>query len=130
MPQRGLRAFFQRDDSGEAAGVLEERAADAAEQMSKEVVAQVRHEVENQQKSQAAAWQSLLKRVDDVTPRCSAHRERCRVQTVKKAGANQGRKFYSCPRAEGPRSNPEANCGFFQWASERSAELKRKRGHS
>ena len=55
---------------------------------------------------------------------------RCRVQTVKKAGPNQGRQFYSCARPEGPRSNPDSNCGFFQWASERASDGKRKRDGS
>ena len=35
-------------------------------------------------------------------PLCPAHRERCHLRTVKKAGPNKGRQFYTCPRAEGP----------------------------
>ncbi|XVF15914.1 hypothetical protein REPUB_Repub09cG0197500 [Reevesia pubescens] len=31
-----------------------------------------------------------------------------------------GCRFYVCARAEGPSSNPEANCGFFRWASMKS----------
>ena len=48
------------------------------------------------------------------------HREPCKKQTVRKPGANQGRAFFSCMRAEGPRGNPDANCGFFAWANERA----------
>ena len=74
------------------------------------------------------AWQQLMKRVEDSVPNCRNPKHgRCRVQTVKKAGPNQGRQFYSCARPEGPRSNPDSNCGFFQWASERASDGKRKR---
>ena len=52
----------------------------------------------------------------EFTPKCTGHGERCQQRTVKKAGKNQGRSFFTCPRAEGPKSEPESNCGFFQWA--------------
>ena len=45
---------------------------------------------------------------------------------VKKAGPNKGRQFYTCPRAEGPAGQRESNCGYFQWQSDRIAQLKRK----
>ena len=28
----------------------------------------------------------------------------------------QGRQFWSCQRAEGPRTNATSNCGHFEWA--------------
>ena len=59
-------------------------------------------------------------------PLCHGHRERCHIRTVKKAGPNKGRQFYTCPRAEGPPGQPMSNCGFFVWQSERAAQLKRK----
>ena len=57
---------------------------------------------------------------------CPAHRERCHLRMVKKAGPNKGRQFYTCPRAEGPAGQRESNCGYFQWQSDRIAQLKRK----
>ena len=59
-------------------------------------------------------------------PLCPAHRERCHLRTVKKAGPNKGRQFYTCPRAEGPAGQRESNCGYFQWQSDRIAQLKRE----
>lgn len=70
----------------------------------------------------AAGWQALFQRANDKIPTCK-HGEPAKKQVVRKAGPNQGRYFFSCQRPEGPRSNPMANCGFFQWA----AEGKRKR---
>ena len=50
------------------------------------------------------------------------------VQRWIREGKNQGKQFYSCVRAEGPYpSNPEANCKFFKWKADWTAELKRKR---
>ena len=59
-------------------------------------------------------------------PLCPRHRERCHLRTVKKAGPNKGRQFYTCPRAEGPAEQLESNCGYFQWQSDRMTQLKRK----
>ena len=59
-------------------------------------------------------------------PLCPGHRERCHLRTVKKAGPNKGRQFYTCPRAEGPAEQLESNCGYFLWQSDRIAQLKRK----
>jgi len=73
-----------------------------------------------------SAWQAFFSRQEARVPLCK-HGEACKKQTVRKAGANQGRTFYSCMRAEGPRSNPEANCGFFAWTQDWEAQLKRKR---
>ena len=67
----------------------------------------------------------LLSRVplSDKIPQCK-HGEPTKRQTVRKAGPNQGRHFYSCQRPEGPRSNREANCGFFQWANDVGGKRK------
>ncbi|KOO25677.1 DNA-(apurinic or apyrimidinic site) lyase 2-like protein, partial [Chrysochromulina tobinii] len=59
-------------------------------------------------------------------PLCK-HGEPCKKQTVRKVGANQGRSFYSCVRAEGPRTNPDANCGYFAWSSDWEQQLRSKR---
>ncbi|CAM9272820.1 unnamed protein product [Scytosiphon promiscuus] len=45
---------------------------------------------------------------------CSGHKEECALRTTRKAGANQGRKFYCCPR-----TNKQEQCKSFTWADER-----------
>jgi exodeoxyribonuclease III len=56
----------------------------------------------------AAGWQALFQRANENLPKCR-HGEPAKRQTVKKAGPNQGRHFFSCQRPEGPRTNREAN---------------------
>ncbi|KAI3428942.1 uncharacterized protein J3R85_008966 [Psidium guajava] len=65
-------------------------------------------------------WQRIQQLMQNSIPLCKGHGEPCVSRVVKKAGPNCGRRFYTCPRAEGPASNPEANCGFFKWASSKS----------
>ncbi|KAI4325427.1 hypothetical protein MLD38_030830 [Melastoma candidum] len=62
-------------------------------------------------------WQRIQQVMQSSIPLCKGHNEPCVSRVVKKAGLNFGRRFYTCPRAEGPASNPEANCGFFRWAA-------------
>ncbi|XP_078442841.1 endonuclease/exonuclease/phosphatase family protein isoform X1 [Wolffia australiana] len=61
-------------------------------------------------------WQRIQARMQTSLPLCKGHKEPCVARFVKKSGPNIGRGFYVCARAKGPASNPEANCGFFQWA--------------
>lgn len=72
-------------------------------------------------KSNAAAleWQRIQQKMKMTLPRCKGHSEPCIPRSVKK-GPNIGRLFYVCARAQGPASNPEANCGHFQWAPGKS----------
>lgn len=76
-------------------------------------------------KSNAAAleWQRIQQKMKMTLPRCKGHREPCIPRSVKK-GPNIGRLFYVCARAQGPASNPEANCGHFQWAPVKSKEKR------
>ncbi len=74
----------------------------------------------------AAGWHALFQKANDRIPLCR-HKEPCKKQTVRKAGPNQGKCFFSCQRAEGPRANPETNCGYFKWASDWANELAAKR---
>ncbi|KAK9067401.1 hypothetical protein SSX86_014729 [Deinandra increscens subsp. villosa] len=78
-------------------------------------------------KSQSAQseWQRIQQFMQSSIPVCKGHGEKCVSRVVKKAGPTSGRRFYVCARAEGPSSNPEANCGYFKWADTRS---KRKQG--
>jgi hypothetical protein len=79
---------------------------------------------------QGEAWRALRQRMSAATPRCTGHGEVCRLLTVKKPGVNNGREFWTCPRAEGPKARRECNCGFFLWNDEwrrRGAGAKRSR---
>lgn len=59
-------------------------------------------------------WKSILKG-PDPPPLCDGHREECVLRTVKKQGANVGRKFYCCARPEGRANDKEARCKTFIW---------------
>ncbi|MQL96944.1 hypothetical protein Taro_029617, partial [Colocasia esculenta] len=69
-------------------------------------------------------WQRIQQRMQTSLPLCKGHGEPCVARLVKKPGPNVGRGFYVCPRAKGPASNPEANCGYFKWASVKSRQKK------
>ncbi|XP_030049905.1 DNA-(apurinic or apyrimidinic site) endonuclease 2 [Microcaecilia unicolor] len=69
-----------------------------------------------------AFWKSVLKG-PSPPPLCKGHGEPCVLRTVKKAGTNHGKQFYTCARPEGHASNLQARCNFFQWAT-------KKAGHS
>ncbi|RDX86562.1 DNA-(apurinic or apyrimidinic site) lyase 2, partial [Mucuna pruriens] len=75
-----------------------------------------------EEKSNVASleWQRIQQLMQNSIPICKGHKEPCIARVVKKQGSNFGRRFYVCPRAEGPASNPEANCGYFKWAASKS----------
>ncbi|XP_047157639.1 DNA-(apurinic or apyrimidinic site) endonuclease 2 [Vigna umbellata] len=75
-----------------------------------------------EEKSNVASleWQRIQQLMQNSIPICKGHKEPCIARVVKKQGPNFGRRFYVCARAEGPASNPEANCGYFGWASSKS----------
>ncbi|KAF8701008.1 hypothetical protein HU200_033900 [Digitaria exilis] len=79
----------------------------------------------SEDKCNAAAleWQRIQQKMKMTLPHCKGHREPCIPRSVKK-GPNIGRLFYVCARAQGPASNPEANCGHFQWAPVKSKEKR------
>jgi len=65
----------------------------------------------------SAAWTNTFAKL--ALPKCR-HGETCKVRTVKqKDNANFGRVFFCCPRPAGPKTNPECDCGFFQWRNNR-----------
>lgn len=68
-------------------------------------------------------WQRIQQKMKMTLPLCRGHREPCVARSVKK-GPNIGRQFYTCARAKGPVSNPEADCGHFQWSSVKSKKNK------
>ncbi|OVA19651.1 Exodeoxyribonuclease III xth [Macleaya cordata] len=72
-------------------------------------------------------WQRIQQLMDKhkTVPLCKGHNEPCVSRVVKKPGPNLGRRFYVCGRAEGPSSNPETNCGFFEWAASKSGQKRR-----
>ncbi|KAJ0966983.1 hypothetical protein J5N97_023900 [Dioscorea zingiberensis] len=61
----------------------------------------------------ALEWQRIQQKMKMSIPLCKGHSEPCVARCVKKEGPNIGRRFYVCARAQGPASNPEANCGYF-----------------
>ncbi|XP_023517127.1 DNA-(apurinic or apyrimidinic site) lyase 2 [Cucurbita pepo subsp. pepo] len=65
-------------------------------------------------------WRRIQQVMQNSIPLCKRHKEPCVARVVKKQGPNNGRRFYVCARAEGPASNPEANCGYFKWAVSKS----------
>lgn len=65
-------------------------------------------------------WKRIQQKMKSSIPLCKGHGEPCVARSVKKEGPNNGRRFYSCARAQGPAANPEANCGHFEWATKRS----------
>ncbi|XP_057783995.1 DNA-(apurinic or apyrimidinic site) endonuclease 2-like [Salvia miltiorrhiza] len=65
-------------------------------------------------------WQRIQQLMQTSIPLCKGHKEPCVSRIVKKPGPTLGQRFYACARAEGPASNPEANCGFFKWATAKS----------
>ncbi|KAE9614596.1 putative DNA-(apurinic or apyrimidinic site) lyase [Lupinus albus] len=65
-------------------------------------------------------WQRIQQMMQNSIPLCKGHKEPCIARVVRKRGPNFGRRFYVCARAEGPASNPEANCGYFKWAASKS----------
>lgn len=77
-----------------------------------------------EKKSNMAAleWQRIQQLMQNSIPICKGHKEPCIARVVKKQGSNFGRRFYVCARAEGPASNPEANCGYFKWATSKSGK--------
>ncbi|XP_074556684.1 DNA-(apurinic or apyrimidinic site) endonuclease 2 [Curcuma longa] len=69
-------------------------------------------------------WQKIQQKMKMTLPICKGHGEPCVARSVKREGPNRGRLFYVCARAQGPASNPEANCGYFQWGSSKSKKHK------
>lgn len=64
----------------------------------------------------ASTWKGLLKGPPPA-PLCKGHDEPCVLRTVKKAGPNKGRQFWTCNRPEGHKTNREARCHYFVWVS-------------
>lgn len=64
-------------------------------------------------KAPKEAQQKGLKKVQQkAIPLCTGHQQPCKLLTVKKTGANKGRKFYACPFPRGEQ------CQHFVWADD------------
>lgn len=74
--------------------------------------AYVQQALDNRQRQAKVAWQQISRAMQP--PLCRVHREVCVIRTVKKKGANFGRQFYVCARADGPP--PVGRCDYFEWA--------------
>lgn len=75
-------------------------------------VSGAQQEIEARQQQAKAAWQRISRTMQP--PLCKGHKEVCVIRTVKKKGANFGRQFYVCARADGPP--PVGRCDYFEWA--------------
>ena len=70
------------------------------------------------------SWSRLFQK--KTPPKCEGHDELCISLVTKKAGINQGRSFWICPRPLGPSGNKEVGtewrCPTFIWCSDRNGE--------
>ncbi|KAI3784589.1 hypothetical protein L1987_43691 [Smallanthus sonchifolius] len=142
--QLSLKSFFQSSTANKGvkswnAGLSLNHTSNSVEGSETEVLKSSRSEPDESlcesdacnssqtDKSQSAQleWQRIQQFMQSSIPVCKGHGEKCVSRVVKKAGPTFGRRFYVCAHAEGPSSNPEANCGYFKWADSRS---KRKQG--
>lgn len=77
-------------------------------------------------KIQSEMWKRVLSG-PPAPPLCKGHGKACVLRTVKKEGPNFGRQFFACPQPNGPASNPESRCNFFQWVTpSKISTLKKK----
>ncbi|XP_023228123.1 DNA-(apurinic or apyrimidinic site) lyase 2-like [Centruroides sculpturatus] len=60
---------------------------------------------------QREIWKNILHGPPE-SPLCKGHKEPCILRTVKKAGPNFGKQFFTCARPNGHPSNPEAHLYF------------------
>ena len=67
---------------------------------------------------QPSGWKHLLQGPPQA-PLCKGHNEPCVLRTVKKAGPNKGRQFWTCSRPEGHKTNAQARCDYFVWIPKR-----------
>ncbi|KAI3725896.1 hypothetical protein L1987_65692 [Smallanthus sonchifolius] len=142
--QLSLKSFFQsstanKDVKSWTAGLSLNHTSNSVEGSETEILKSSRSEPDESlcesdacnssqtDKSQSAQleWQRIQQFMQSSIPVCKGHGEKCVSRVVKKAGPTFGRRFYVCARAEGPSSNPEANCGYFKWAD---SKTKRKQG--
>ncbi|XP_007906084.2 DNA-(apurinic or apyrimidinic site) lyase 2 isoform X3 [Callorhinchus milii] len=82
------------------------------------VLPQAQGEPQSQEQPQAAIWRLLLPGPPRA-PLCRGHQEPCVLRTVKKAGPQRGRQFYTCGRPQGATSDPRSQCRTFLWVSGR-----------
>ena len=82
----------------------------------------------NSQQGLSQEWKALFGIKSGPTlpppPLCGRHREPSVLRTVKKAGPNHGRQFYTCARPGGSSRDPQAKCNFFQWADKDKLKTK------
>lgn len=126
--QLSLTTFFQKSSNyGETVSIAMERDYCEQSELSSSDQSKTHGDSNNcdssfKEKNSVALmeWQRIQQLMQDSIPLCKGHREPCVARVSKKAGPNLGRRFYVCARGEGPSSNPEANCGYFKWASSKS----------
>lgn len=117
--QMSLKSFFQTSSKSESVVEVCETEVMETEKFNKS-------ESDDKSKIALLEWQRIQEFMKKTIPVCKGHGEQCVSRVVKKAGPTFGRRFYVCARAEGPASNPEANCGYFSWADSGSKRKEKK----
>ena len=90
-----------------------------------ELLTVVKQNAKAQIAKSSASWGQLL--TGPVPPPQCAHGEPTVERTVLKPGMNLGKKFYVCRRPAGLKTDPNARCNFFMWASDHRDRLKSKK---
>jgi len=71
----------------------------------------------NSGKTQKVVLKPASAKVQAPPPCCKGHEEPCLLRKVKKSGPNKDREFWVCSHPVGSKSDPQARCDHFQWAS-------------
>lgn len=61
-------------------------------------------------------------------PLCRGHQEPCVMRTVRKAGPNKNRQFWSCARPGGSKDDAAAKCNHFGWVTSVRGKSSSERG--
>ncbi|XP_042757366.1 DNA-(apurinic or apyrimidinic site) endonuclease 2 isoform X2 [Lactuca sativa] len=125
--QLSLTSFFQTTSKSESVEICETEINQSESDQHHETESNgCNSSQSDQSKIALLEWKRIQEFMQKSIPVCKGHGEQCVSRVVKKAGPTFGRQFYVCARAEGPASNPEANCGYFSWADSRSKRKQSK----
>ncbi|KAL7606788.1 hypothetical protein Lser_V15G19558 [Lactuca serriola] len=125
--QLSLTSFFQTTSKSESVEICETEINQSQSDQPHETESNgCNSSQSDQSKIALLEWKRIQEFMQKSIPVCKGHGEQCVSRVVKKAGPTFGRQFYVCARAEGPASNPEANCGYFSWADSRSKRKQSK----
>lgn len=107
---------FEMSSDGEISSSQESQ-TDTGDTRSPENSQSESQDTKKNNEPQVSAWKLLMKGPPSA-PLCSKHKEPCVLRTVKKAGLNRGKQFFTCARPEGAAGNPDARCNYFVWVKD------------